>query len=75
MSSIISYLENIQKLCRLNKRIWIRVPLIPEVNDGDELEKIKQFIAKLDKVEKVEFLPYHAYGEGKYALLGQEFCK
>ena len=65
-------LENVRRLCECKQRVWIRVPVIPGVNCGEEMDKIAHFVASLPPVERVELLPYHAYGEGKYILLGLE---
>ena len=65
-------LENVRRLCELGQRVWIRVPVIPGVNSGEEMNKIAHFVAGLPSVERIELLPYHTYGEGKYALLGLE---
>ena len=65
-------LENVRRLCELKQRIWIRVPVIPHANINEEMKKIAFFVASLPSVDRIELLPYHAYGEGKYALLGLE---
>jgi pyruvate formate lyase activating enzyme len=61
-------LENLRKLCELKKRVWIRVPFIPDCNDR-EMPAIADIIAPL-QVERVDIMPYHRLGEGKYAALG-----
>ena len=63
-------LENVRRLCELEQRVWVRVPVIPGVNCNDEMKEIAHFVASLPFVDRIELLPYHAYGEGKYALLG-----
>lgn len=51
--------------------IWIRQVLIPGYTDEEEdLFKLKNFIASLKTVEKVEILPYHNVGEFKWKKLG-----
>lgn len=66
-------LENLQKLFAANAHIWIRIPIIPEVNDSDEeMQKIKTFLDACGRPEKVELLPYHAMGENKYRALCKE---
>ena len=65
-------LENVRRLCECDQEVWIRVPVIPGVNCGDEMNKVAHFVASLPSVERVELLPYHAYGEGKYSLFGLE---
>lgn len=69
-------LSNLKKLISLGAKIWIRIPVIPGVNDTlSEMKKIKSFIDSSGGVEKIELLPYHAMGEHKYAALGKEINK
>ena len=65
-------LENLKKLFYKDAKIWIRIPIIADVNDSiDEIKQIKEFIISCGKPEKIEFLPYHAMGENKYVALGK----
>lgn len=62
-------LENLKKLFDKQCKIWIRVPVIPGVNDSEEeIQSIKDFLSNYNP-EKIEFLPYHSFGENKYAAL------
>lgn len=61
-------LENLHNLVQRGQRIWIRVPFIPGCNDR-EMSAIADIIAPLS-VERVDIMPYHKLGEGKYAALG-----
>ena len=66
-------LENLKKLLKTNKAVWVRIPIIPTVNDTEEeIQSIKEYISSCGKPEKVELLPYHAMGEHKYAAIGKE---
>ena len=66
-------LENLKKLLKTNKSVWVRIPIIPTVNDTEEeLQSIKGYISSCGKPEKIELLPYHAMGEHKYAALCKE---
>lgn len=66
-------LENLKKLFELGAKIWIRVPIIPDVNDSiEEMQKIKDFLSGCEKPGKVALLPYHAMGENKYSAIGKE---
>jgi pyruvate formate lyase activating enzyme len=60
-------LQNLEFLIKAQKRIIIRIPVIPNFNDGDELKKIKAFCEK--KSLPFEALPYHSYGESKAEAL------
>ncbi len=66
-------LENLKKLFEAGANIWIRIPVIADVNDSvEEMQKIKDFLDENGKPEKIELLPYHAMGENKYAAIGKE---
>jgi pyruvate formate lyase activating enzyme len=66
-------LENLYKASERGKRIWIRVPLIPWVNDNPEhLAALARHIQGLN-VERTFFLPYHSLGVSKYEFLGREY--
>lgn len=67
-------MENLLRLNQLGKRIWMRVPLIPQINDSeDNIERVYALANSLESVERVELLPYHEYGVGKYAQLGRTY--
>lgn len=64
-------LRNIAGTARRAKMVWIRVPVIPGFNaEAKELERIAAFLAGLPPVRRVELLPYHAMGTGKYEAYG-----
>ena len=66
-------LENLKKLLSLGAKIWIRIPVIADVNDSiEELQKIEEFLHLWGNPDKVELLPYHAMGENKYGAIGKE---
>lgn len=66
-------LENLQALGRAAAQIWIRVPIIPGVNDSEaELEAKARFAATLSGVRQVNLLPFHRTGFPKARRLGQD---
>lgn len=66
-------LDNLKKLFQSNAKIWIRIPIIPNVNDSkEEMNQIKDFLCAYGNPEKVKLLPYHAMGENKYRAIGKE---
>lgn len=70
-------LENLKELCWRKARIWVRVPLVPDFHDLSEIQTIAAFLNDLP-VERIELIPYHRYGVGKYAALGVPYtvsCK
>ena len=65
-------LDNLKKLDRHGKSIWIRIPLIPGHNDSkDNLTRLAEFISPLEHVEKVSLLPFNEAAAAKYAYIGQ----
>lgn len=55
--------------------IWIRQVLIPGYTDDEQdLLKLKNFIAHLNSVQKVELLPYHDMGKFKWKRLGFDYA-
>ena len=67
-------LENLQWLGQSHDNIWIRVPIIPGVNDGeDQLDALARFSASIPGVRQVNLLPYHMTGVPKFRRLGQAY--
>jgi pyruvate formate lyase activating enzyme len=65
-------LSNLRKLLKTNKTVWVRIPIIPSVNDTEEeMLAIKSFLYSCRAPKKIELLPYHSMGEHKYASLGK----
>ena len=63
-------LEFAKYLSEHGKEMWIRQVLIPGYTDKEEdLMKLKEFIASLKTVTKVEILPYHNLGKFKWEEL------
>ncbi len=63
-------LDNLKRLFEIGAKIWIRIPVIPTVNDNkEEMQKIKAFIDNCGVAERVELLPYHKMGENKYGAI------
>jgi pyruvate formate lyase activating enzyme len=65
-------LANARLLDALGAHMWVRLPLIPGVNDdAGSLAAIGRFVRDLRSVEAVQVLPYHRAGEGKLKRLGR----
>jgi pyruvate formate lyase activating enzyme len=68
-------LENLHRLAALGKTIFIRVPLIPGINDDAEnLEQLAQLAVSLPAVKRVDLLPYHHAAMGKYDTLEKNYA-
>ena len=51
-----------------------RIPVIPGVNDTPEhVQAVLDFIRPYSNVVELELLPYHDFGDSKYAYIGQTY--
>lgn len=68
-------LINLKKAASAGIRLWVRIPLIPGFNDGDEnMEKFISVIkAFATENVSVELLRYHEYGKVKWEQAGMEY--
>ncbi|MBK1664602.1 glycyl-radical enzyme activating protein [Rhodospirillum rubrum] len=67
-------LENAIRISQLSPNTVVRVPVVPGVNDTEAaIEAIGRFAKLMHGVNTIHLLPYHTYGENKYALLGREY--
>ena len=62
-------LENLLYLDSLGKKVEIRIPFVPDYNDG-EMKKLADFLAPLKNIVRVRVLAYHNYAASKYKALG-----
>lgn len=66
-------LDNLQALGQAHSAIWLRVPVIPGINDDSEnLEATAQLASSMPSVRQVSLLPYHRLGSDKLKRLGSE---
>ncbi len=66
--------ENLQWLAQQSVSLWVRIPIIPGINDSpEEMECVAAYLKNTAGVEKVELLPFHPLGEGKYDSLGKPY--
>jgi len=67
-------LNNLEALGSIHSNIWLRVPLIPGVNDSEEeFELLARFAASVRGVRQVNLLPYHRTGLQKFRRLGRTY--
>ncbi|MBN1817731.1 MAG: glycyl-radical enzyme activating protein [Sedimentisphaerales bacterium] len=67
-------LDNIRRLAADGARMFIRIPVIPGVNDDtDTIRAAGRFLAGLGRVERVDLLPYNRGGIEKARRLTGEF--
>ncbi len=72
--------QNLHYLAGQGKKIIIRLPLVPGVNDDAEnISRTAEFLRSLSGVSEISLLPYHRLGKEKYkglqkASLGERFA-
>ena len=60
-------LENLKYLNGIGKKVIIRFPVIPGVNDTDEnIQAMKKFLKTLKNIREISLLPYHNIANHKY---------
>ena len=65
-------LENLKKLAAKGRMLIIRMVIVPEYNDDlEDVRKRMELVKSLGAcVKRVDILPYHTLGKGKYQRLG-----
>lgn len=67
-------LDYARRLSALKRPMWIRYVLVPGLTDGrDNVQKVADFCAGLESVERVEILRFHQMGSSKWQRLGLEY--
>ena len=72
-------LDNLRGLFRMGKKVLIRMPLIPGLNDDPAgleaaFAMLREEAVQGADIAGVELLPYHRLGKNKYALLGRTYA-
>lgn len=66
-------LDNLRKLAGEGKKIWVRIPIIPGINDdASNIKETCEFISSLN-LRDVFILPYHNIAIDKYKRLEMEY--
>lgn len=66
-------IENLKRLSERGTPVWIRVPVVPGINDNDaNMRATAKIVSELGNVKRVELLPYNSLGAGKYERLGMD---
>jgi pyruvate formate lyase activating enzyme len=69
-----SILHNLNMLGHIHRQIWVRIPVIPGVNDmPEELEAMADLISRLKSARQVNLLPYHKTGMHKFPRTGRNY--
>lgn len=65
--------QNLERLGRVHRNIWIRIPVIPGFNDSErEMEDMAAIAAATAGVRQVWLLPYHGSWAAKPARFGKK---
>jgi pyruvate formate lyase activating enzyme len=65
-------LANLAAVAEVGVPIWLRVPVVPKMNDDDgNLRAVARLAAATPNVQRVSLLPYHRTGAGKLGRLGR----
>lgn len=66
-------LENLKSLVAAGREVWVRIPLVPGVNDDDDnIRRTIALLRSLGGIRRVGLLPYHAGGLDKARRIGKE---
>lgn len=66
-------LSNLRRLCGCGVPVEIRMPIIPTINDSQEIiTSTARFLKSLNNITAVRLLPYHRLAGSKYQSLGME---
>ncbi len=70
-------LENLTRLSKTHSNVTVRFPLLPGINDNQEnIVSMGKFLSSLrweGKSPRIDVLPYHNTGIGKYERLGRVY--
>lgn len=68
-------LDFARRLGALKRPMWIRFVLVPGfTDDHDNVERVADFCAGLESVDRVEILRFHQMGHDKWRKLGLEYA-
>lgn len=71
--SNVKVLRNIRLAAASGVSVIVRIPVIPGINDSkDNMEAAARFCTNTN-INEVNLLPYHRFGESKYAMLDRRY--
>ena len=67
-------LDNLRRLSQLGHKIYLRIAIVPGINDDDDnIQRSGELAAGLPHLEQVSILPYHAAAADKYGRLNKPY--
>jgi pyruvate formate lyase activating enzyme len=67
-------LSNLKLVAEAGVPVIVRIPVIPGINDSEEnIADTARYVAGINGLREVNLLPYHRFGEGKYAMLDRRY--
>jgi pyruvate formate lyase activating enzyme len=71
--SNVPLVDNLKRLIAAGREVWIRIPLVPGVNDDDDnVRSTIALLRSLGAIRRVGLLPYHAGGLDKARRIGKD---
>ncbi|MFV0452953.1 MAG: glycyl-radical enzyme activating protein [Propioniciclava sp.] len=67
-------LANLEVAAAAAAQVWVRIPVIPGVNDSREDARAFADLLQRRGFGSAQLLPFHQYGERKYELLGWDYA-
>lgn len=63
-----------RRLDKFGIPVWLRFVLVPGLTDATQnVEKVAEFAATLNNVERIQILPFHKMGEHKYEAADKDY--
>ena len=66
--------DNIRELIKRNKAVRVRIPVIPGISDSLSDAEALRLTVLATGAERVDLLPFHRLGSGKYRALGLDYA-
>ena len=66
-------LDNLDALYQAGRRITLRFPLLPEINDSEENLKATADLVRRYGLKELHVLPFHQLGSNKYQMIQKEY--
>jgi pyruvate formate lyase activating enzyme len=67
-------LDNLTALGTVHDNIWIRIPVVPGINDSTQnMEAAAAFVSRIPGVRHVDLLPFHQTGSQKFVRAGKSY--